>query len=369
MRPVRAGPARPRPAVRGRRRARRAPPTAARRRRPSRLVAGGCADRRPRSRAPSAHDGAGVRGRVLGDQVGGALVAVHVRRAAAGRAGRAGSGRRRPGRAGPTAAAPGTSAGRRRPSAIRVAASRRLGWSGSSGMSATKSPTACRRAGGPVRRARTRRAPPRAARGRDSARWPGRTPACARRRPAQQRRACGPAGSATGAGGAGRLVHRGVGEHDAASWSRWASAQPSEIGAAPVVGDGHDRAGRRRSASVDGAEVVDPLRRAPRRADALGAAHAELVDRDHPPAGAAPRRAAGATGRTRSGCRGRTAACRRGSACRAPLSSTCQVRPYAVGVGRRRRSRDQRRVEPGQARPAAGRAGRRIGRPVTRRSR
>ena len=68
------------------------------------------------------------------------------------------------------------------------------------------------------------------------------------------------------------------------SWSRCASAQPREIDATPVVADGDDRSGdaERRGQR---AEVGDPLRQRPRRVGALGAAHAQVVGGDDPPAG------------------------------------------------------------------------------------
>ena len=162
----------------------------------------------------------------------------------------------------PRAAAPGTSqlARRRRRSAP---ARRRLGWSAANGMSATKSPTARAPAGGARTARRTRRRTSRGSRGPgqrgggpdERGRPHGRRP---RSSPARAPAGSGP-GPRTPAGWCTAVLVSTTPR----SWSRCASAQPSEIGAAPVVRDGHHRPGDAERVGQR-AEVVDPLRAAAR---------------------------------------------------------------------------------------------------------
>ncbi len=83
--------------------------------------------------------------------------------------------------------------------------------------------------------------------------------------------------------GGGGLVHAGVGQHDPRHLVGVCQGPAEGDRAAPVVGDQDDRAGQPEG-GCQGAEVVDPLGERARRVGALRPAHAELVDRDHPPA-------------------------------------------------------------------------------------
>ena len=264
------------------------------------------------------------------------------RRAAAGRAGRAGAvGEDR------VARSPQQQRRARRELAHALGdrvQRRRLGWSASTGMSATKSPTARRRAGDPYGAANASRTS-RGSGGRDSAVAARTNTGVAARRPVSQRRARAPAGSAP-APAARRLVTAVLVEHDPERAGRGAAppspARRPRPSRAPTV----DRPGPSTpSASVSRRRGRRRARRAGGAPEPLGEPHPELVDRDDPPARAARRRAATPQVATTSGCRGRTAACRR-PARRAPLSRTCQVR-VPVGVGDRRRAATTR-VEPGQ---------------------
>ena len=189
---------------------------------------------------PAPHVGRGP-GRVLGDQVRRALVAVHLRvRQPREQVAQVEVGEHR---------VPGPPQHQHRhvrqgaePGGDPVQRRRQLGCAGSSGMSATKSPTARRRAAERVRRRERvahRRAAARAA---TAPRWRGRTPGWPRRWPAagrgpgqpdqrRRRRAC-------------RLVHRRVGRGRRPQLLAVArAAQPSDTGPPQSWRDGHDRPG------------------------------------------------------------------------------------------------------------------------------
>ena len=241
----------------GRRRGRPAPPTAAVRPAAGRGLRGAAAGGRgsvdPLPRVP------GVLRRVLGDQVRGALVAVHLRPAAAGRAGRAGTARRTPGRAGPTAAA----RARRQGARARRRSASSAGAAGVPGLRA-----GCRRRSrrppgaapavryGAASASRTSRGQRRAG----TARRPsGRRAGCVTQAVRRSSGACGPAGSAAARSRRRAGARRCWSARPRAAASRCRSAQPSEIGPPqswPTVTTGPvtpERGGQR-------AEVVDPLR-------------------------------------------------------------------------------------------------------------
>ena len=218
------------------------------------------------------------------------------------------------------------------------------GASGSSGMSATNSPTARRRSADRVRRGERvadRRRQRRAARAPSS---PARTSASPRTPPAAAR-ACGPAGSAPGRG-AGRLVHGGVGQHDAAQLVAVCAA-PSPARPAPPQSWATVTTGPvMPSASVQVAEVVDALRERPRRAGRSEKPIPSWSTATTRQPGGRRRRTA-ATGTTTSGCRGRTAPCRASAAARCRARARCARRASVT-------SRDQAGSRPG--RPGGGEA-------------
>ena len=155
-------------------------------------------------RAPTRADAGGVRAhpppdvlgglrRVLGHQVRRVRRTAGRRRAAAGAADRAGYGSEKTGSRGPQSSRAGTSASSASPSR-RDPARRGSGELGSSGMSATKSPTACRRCERGVRCAEAPREPRPGAGPGQRGGGRGRRSACGRR-PFSQQRGCGPAGS------------------------------------------------------------------------------------------------------------------------------------------------------------------------------
>lgn len=93
-----------------------------------------------------------------------------------------------------------------------------------------------------------------------------------------------------GRGRARRLVHSGVGEHDAGQLVTVAHGPTQRDGPAPVVGHG-DHGTVHTQGVGQRAEVVDALGERARRGEALGEAHAQLVHGHHPhPRGAAASR-------------------------------------------------------------------------------
>ena len=81
-----------------------------------------------------------------------------------------------------------------------------------------------------------------------------------------------------------RLRDRGVGEHDPMQLVAVRERPAERDRATPVVADGDDRAGDAERLGQR-AQVGDPLGQRPRRVEALGPAHAEMVGGDDPPAG------------------------------------------------------------------------------------
>ena len=166
----------------------------------------------------------------------------------------------------------------------------------------------------------------------------------------------------TGRRGAGGQGDAGVGEHDAGQQLAVPSGPTEQRPVRPSRGRRRPPAQSMPSAVGQPTEVVDPLGQRPRPVQAFRPAHAELVGRDHPPAG----RGGGQEPAPQVGP-GRVAVHaeqRAGRRARTPLSSTCQV-AGPVGVDTSTSARPGR-VQAGQRRTAerAQRGGR-----VTRRSR
>ena len=309
------------------------------------------------------HTSSAVLRRVLGDQVRGALVAVHVGVRQPVDAGRAGSASEKTGSRGPQSSSAGTSASAASPSAIRVqrGAARVVGLERDVGDEvADRLPPL-----GPSRTGAAKRVPDRRGQRRaGTARWWPRTKVGVRTQtvcaaapgragqPDQRPGAAAPAGWCTAV-----LVST-----TPRSWSRWASGPAERDRAAPVVGDGHDRPGRcraRRSAVPRSSTRCGQGPRRPVRSDQPMPSWSTATTRQ--PGGACGEEAA-ATGRTRWGCRGRTACVpARGSA--APLSQDVPGARYAVGVGPTSTSRDQAGSSPGSPDEVRPPGARRSGRP------
>ena len=193
-------------------------------------------------------------GCVLGHQVRWPADTAARRRAAAVDADRAGSGRE-DGIAGPPDQQRRDVGERGQPGRPPVQG-RRLGWSGSSGMSATKSPTALRRPGRAYGPANARWTAAGSA-GRDSAVAP-RTKAGVRTHTSS--RSAVDRASRINAGGAAVAgwCTAGVGQHDPRQLVAVRQGPAERDRAAPVVGDSDDRAGQLQGGGQP-AEVVDPL--------------------------------------------------------------------------------------------------------------
>ena len=280
-------------------------PAAARGRRPGR---GGPASASSRSRDPL-RDRVGVLRRVLGDQVGGALVAVQLRlRQPVAQVGEVALAEHRVARAPQQQRRDVEVADprRRSRSTARVA----TGGPAENGMSATKSPTDRRRPAEAYGAASARRTSAGQRRPRQRGGGPHEDRACARRTSPRSPGTCASRISA-GPWSPGGLRDRGVGEHHAAQLVAVRQRPAERDDATPVVADGDHRAGdaERRGQVPRSATRCASVRGASRP---LGEAHAEVVGGDDPPAGRRRGQQAGATGRTRWGCRARTAACRPG---------------------------------------------------------